>query len=292
MTIIKASSLKPEKSILEKKLLADNLEAGEPDTEVRVTVTHLQHVQQKKRCCFNFFLILLAMMVLAAGIVSGIYLYKHLSRKIHTGKIQFSVDQPHAEPEKSSQKDSGMMEPYVPNTDKPRNRHPFQSDFLDHRINWEPVKIEQDVEVDEKTYEKIHMPKFGIFRETLVLHDFTKNYSGIVDFDEKACYVMRLDRDKVTPPRNWLDLLRKFQSGYYMPKASVLKREYRVVGGPITDVSQYGLYIENECKNFNTYWLEKKVGDGLIEKRSAEQFKRYASFNGMETLLEYAVYQD
>jgi hypothetical protein len=37
-----------------------------------------------------------------------------------------------------------------------------------------PVQVEQDVEVDEKHYERIHMPKFSNFRETLVLHDFTR----------------------------------------------------------------------------------------------------------------------
>jgi hypothetical protein len=41
---------------------------GEPEAEVHVTVTHLH--QKKKRCCFNLFLILLAMLVLAAGVIS------------------------------------------------------------------------------------------------------------------------------------------------------------------------------------------------------------------------------
>jgi hypothetical protein len=47
-----------------------------------------------------------------------------------------------------------------------------------------------------------------------------------------------------------------------MPKASVLKSKYRVSEGPITDISRFGIYIEKECKNYATFWLEKKVGDG------------------------------
>ena len=42
------------------------------------------------------------------------------------------------------------------------------------KMHMAPVKVEQDVEVDEKHYERIHMPKFSNFRETLVLHDFTR----------------------------------------------------------------------------------------------------------------------
>jgi hypothetical protein len=43
-------------------LYIDLQEEGEPEAEVHVTVTHLH--QKKKRCCFNLFLILLAMLEL------------------------------------------------------------------------------------------------------------------------------------------------------------------------------------------------------------------------------------
>lgn len=49
-----------------------------------------------------------------------------------------------------------------------------------------------------------------------------------------------------------------------MPKASVLKRKYRVAEGPLRDMSRFGVYIQSECANFRTYWLEKRVGDGKI----------------------------
>ena len=335
MTIIKGSTLKPDKSILEKKLLQETLEEGEPEAEVHVTVTHLH--QKKKRCCFNLFLILLAMLVLAAGVISGIYLYKHLSKRIHKGKTRFSYiegDKPYFQSEYAGKKDSGMMEPFQHDLSKnfkmhPKHMLPGQKDggkkqfhfedlskhFKMHRkqmtpgqkdgmmkpfhhedlskhfkMHMAPVQVEQDVEVDEKHYERIHMPKFNNFRETLVLHDFTRNYSGIVDFQERICYVMRLNRAKITPPKDWMDLIRKFASGYYMPKASVLKSKYRVSEGPITDISRFGIYIEKECKNYATFWLEKKVGDGLIEKRSAEDYKVYGSFNGRHTIIEYDIY--
>ena len=46
----------------------------------------------------------------------------------------------------------------------------------------------------------------------LVLINFfiLQNYSGIVDFQERICYVMRLNRAKITPPKDWMDLIRKF----------------------------------------------------------------------------------
>jgi hypothetical protein len=53
---------------------------------------------------------------------------------------------------------------------------PFHHEDLSKhfKMHMAPVKVEQDVEVDEKHYERIHMPKFSKFRETLVLHDFTR----------------------------------------------------------------------------------------------------------------------
>lgn len=289
MTIIKGSSHKQDKTILEKKLLQESLEeGGEPAHAPEVHVTHF-HVQQKRRCCFNIFLILLALLVLAAGIVSGVYLYKHLSKKHYKGSVTFEPIEPHYLPEQQK-----MMEPFHKDHVGKEKSHMKHVHMNFNRLKMKPTKpfrVQQDVEVEDNSYERIHMPKFGIFKETLVLHDFTRNYSGIVDFDEGVCYVMRLNRDKITPPRDWFDLIRKFATGYYMPKASVLKRKYRVAEGPLKDLSRFGIYIEKECSNYRTFWLEKKVGDGLIEKRSASSENCYGNFNGIDTVVEYCITQ-
>lgn len=298
MTIIKGSSQKSDKAILEKKLLAEALEEGAADPEPQIQVAQLHH--QRRRCCFNFFLILLALSVLAAGVVSGLYLYKHLSHKFHKGNVEFeidfegdsvSTDRPYFLPEKQMGDEKKMMEPFQKKDFEHFFNNIYKNEYPshpNHHRKHNPYKVKQEVEVEDNTYEKIHMPRFGIFKETLVLHDFTRNYSGIVDFDEGVCYVMNLNREKITPPRDWFDLIRKFATGYYMPKASVLKRQYRVAEGPLRDIARFGVYIQSECAKFSTYWLEKKVGDGLIEKRSANVVV-YGFFNGDNKFIEYDI---
>ena len=45
----------------------------------------------------------------------------------------------------------------------------------------------------------------------------------------------------------------------------------------------------NEIPTVPIYYLAKQ-GDGLIEKRSAEDYKVYGSFNGRHTIIEYDIY--
>ena len=117
--------------------------------------------------------------------------------QIHKGKTMFTYFDPHQQSEHAGKKDHGMMEPFQ-NTklSKPKSHlemhrkhmtpgqkdgmwEPFHHKDLSKHfkmppMHMTPVKVEQDVEVDEKHYERIHMPKFSNFRETLVLHDFTR----------------------------------------------------------------------------------------------------------------------
>lgn len=39
---------------------------------------------------------------------------------------------------------------------------------------------------------------------------YFQNYTAIVDYDKRSCYIMKLDRVKVTPPKDWIDLIQKF----------------------------------------------------------------------------------
>lgn len=39
---------------------------------------------------------------------------------------------------------------------------------------------------------------------------YLQNYTAIVDYDKRSCYIMKLDRVKVTPPKDWIDLIQKF----------------------------------------------------------------------------------
>lgn len=63
---------------------------------------------------------------------------------------------------------------------------------------------------------------------------------------------------------NWVNGL--FQTGYYMPRADVLRKQYRVTLPALTDISFLGRYIEKECLYFQTYTMEKMVGDHCMYK--------------------------
>lgn len=136
-----------------------------------------------------------------------------------------------------------------------------------HRPQMMHYDLSEDVQVIDDQVERIHMPSFKDFRDTMILHDFQKNYTAIVDYDKRSCYIMKLDRVKVTPPKDWIDLIQKFATGYYMPRADVLRKQYRVTLPALTDISFLGRYIEKECLYFQTYTMEKMVGDHFIAKR-------------------------
>lgn len=46
-----------------------------------------------------------------------------------------------------------------------------------------------------------------------------------------------------------------------MPRADVLRKQYRVTLPALPDISFLGRYIEKECLYFQTYTMEKMVGD-------------------------------
>jgi len=94
-------------------------------------------------------------------------------------KSHFKMHREHMTP---GQKD-GMMEPF--------HHEDLFKHFKMHPMHMTPVKVEQDVEVDEKHYERIHMPKFSNFRETLILHDFTR----VSVFDDHLYFLLPVPDD-------------------------------------------------------------------------------------------------
>lgn len=51
-----------------------------------------------------------------------------------------------------------------------------------------------------------------------------------------------------------------------MPRADVLRKQYRVTLPALPDISFLGRYIEKECLYFQTYTMEKMVGDHCMYK--------------------------
>ncbi|XP_011414788.3 integral membrane protein 2A isoform X2 [Magallana gigas] len=282
MTIYKVNNQEKneKKDILEQKLLAAVVADSEvPDTHVEVDVA--PPPRRHSRAWLNLFLILVAILVLAAGITGGVLLYKRLSHKIIRGQCGFRADlqydyqstmmdndirpdapkDPYFLPNQQVDQQWSMDKTEEPVLNKPHKHHRH------HRPQMMHYDLSEDVQVIDDKVERIHMPSFKDFRDTMILHDFQKNYTAIVDYDKRSCYIMKLDRVKVTPPKDWIDLIQKFATGYYMPRADVLRKQYRVTLPALTDISFLGRYIEKECLYFQTYTMEKMVGDHFIAKR-------------------------
>lgn len=286
MTIYKVNNQEKneKKDILEQKLLAAVVADSEvPDTHVEVDVA--PPPRRHSRAWLNLFLILVAILVLAAGITGGVLLYKRLSHKRQEGIIRgqcgFRADLQYDYQTTMMDNDirpDAPKDPYFlsnqqvdqqwskdkteePVLNKPHKHHRH------HRPQMMHYDLSEDVQVIDDQVERIHMPSFKDFRDTMILHDFQKNYTAIVDYDKRSCYIMKLDRVKVTPPKDWIDLIQKFATGYYMPRADVLRKQYRVTLPALKDISFLGRYIEKECLYFQTYTMEKMVGDHFIAKR-------------------------
>jgi len=123
------------------------------------------------------------------------------------------------------------------------------------RIGW----YDEKVEVDQAggAYEKLDVPPILDFRRSTVVHDFERNLTTIVDRDHARCFILPLNRSAVTQPKNFIDLLEKFKSGYYIPNAELVRDQYRVRQPAVDDISSFGPYIEAECQYFDSYLLTR-----------------------------------
>jgi integral membrane protein 2B len=233
--------------------------SGLPPTYVTMNLP-----RRRKNNCANICVLLTALVVLATGILGGIYLYKHLAHRTFQGwcGVRYYeyqddyVDSPEARGHKGS-------------------RHHRQKSY---------GQFEEQVEIDkvDGKFEKLTVPEFDDCKKATVLHDFEKNLTSIVDKDHFRCFVMPLNRTLVKPPKDFWDMLSKLSSGYYMPDVEVVRERYRVLHPPIHNLSPFGYYIWKECHRFDTYRLEK-VGPHepvAMVKRDTDQKEKLTFYVG------------
>jgi hypothetical protein len=130
----------------------------------------------------------------------------------------------------------------------------------------------ETVEIDQ-SFERLEVPPLMDFRRSTIMHDFDKNLTAIVDLASKRCYILPLNPEGVKPPKNLMDLLNKFQSGYYLPNAKIVRESYKVVIPPMTDKESLGYYIWHDCQSYETYRLVKNEDNPIVKSRK----KRSAS---------------
>ncbi|XP_076454036.1 integral membrane protein 2A-like [Babylonia areolata] len=230
----------------------DDPEEATSPKSVRVT-----YVPRRHRTWVNLCLILTALLVLGTGIIAAIFLYRHLSSKVVRGRCGVTYYDGFFHQQQS--------EPQIAPDTPPMDYANEPSGALT-----EMDFFEEDIEVSaEDLYEHLTVPKFDEVEETVVWHDFDRNLTAIVDPLHRTCYIMPLNRTRISPPRDLIDLIVKLKTRYYMPKASVVREQYRVVLPAMSDLTVLGSIIMRECYHHHTYRLERYVSG--VFKRSVDE---------------------
>uniref|UniRef100_A0A6B2EIH2 Integral membrane protein 2 n=1 Tax=Phlebotomus kandelakii TaxID=1109342 RepID=A0A6B2EIH2_9DIPT len=243
----------------------------------------------------------IALIIMSLGILGGNFLARHLARS-HVDRMRFHgfCGVPY---------DSGLVDNrtmmlfnskfrYEDNEDLPllsramaffgSNNQPMHERIDDFRYDIEEEEkmaqkfLKEELELDlsdEESYARIDVPDFKNGRPGRFLHDFKYNQSGIIDAENRRCFVMPLDREIVLPPRSMRDLVVRIWNGYYDIDTNVIRKEMRVVIPEIEDVSTVAPTIYNECKNMKIFRLEKI--DHSLEKRSVDgPREKFVEFTG------------
>lgn len=236
----KGSEVPSPEVVTDYTLLVENEKNETAEPKHAVVVTTVAGPFRKRHPAMNLCVILLGLVLMMALVVGCISLYKHLVsvHELYQGRCGVRYH--------SYQNTDGSVDALVSGSGE----------------------FEQQVEIDDD-FEKIVVPAIGDTRKATILHDFNMNMTAIIDKEQGHCFVMNLDRTRVLPPRDFLDLLNKLRSGYYIPDAEVVQENYRAITPPIQDLMPFGIYIKEECGKLDTYRLVK-MGDPIaMSKRSA-----------------------
>lgn len=272
MTIIKVSK---DGKIIKKKEGELTVPLTPPTADVESHVVPVDYVMSSRsKRIVNIFLLLIALLVLSAGIIGGIYLYRYMAHRHKVSRV--AVDFWCGTDDLYD--DNDMLEEMptpLPQNDEPRGK-PVEGSY--HRL-----EEEIDIQMEEEL-ERIEVPNFDECRKSVIIHNFQKNLTVIVDNDDAECFIMPLDRVHMNPPTTLADLIRKHASGYYIPKVEVVRHQYRVVEPPIQDMTFAGRAIEIECLGYKSYMLVKK------EDKDRGHSKTYG-YTNMEVVVKERIYK-
>lgn len=264
MTIITQplTEKKLAKSPQAKPLVQHESEGNECDVEGSPVIVTMRarRVSTTTTLCVFF----TAFLVLAMGIVGGVYLYRQFTHyKVRRFRGWCGV------PYVSDSK----MPPVMSGSDflrQMRNSASLEgaSTIMDSvKDNFFQEQFDLDMEFEQ--YEEIEVPDFSHGRRGRFIHDFAANKTGIVDVEGRRCFVMPLNRSLVLPPHSLFDLIVKMRAGYYDVNTEIVRERMRVVTPPILDFRDVGYYIARECSSLPTYRLERMTMP--VFKRSLDQ---------------------
>lgn len=125
------------------------------------------------------------------------------------------------------------------------------------------LELEYELDLEHESFELIQMPELS---SGMYVHDFMLNKTAIID--NKRCFVMRLDRSEISPPRSFLDIITKMKDGYELDLEEI-QHDMMIVLPELTQDelrNEYGVIIGRVCNDKTTYKLEPMaVPENMIE---------------------------
>ncbi|XP_052420709.1 integral membrane protein 2Bb isoform X2 [Carassius gibelio] len=150
--------------------------------------------------------------------------------------------------------------------------------------------IEENVsfyEDDEVELIKVPVPEFADGDPAGILHDFTMKLTAYLDMNLDRCYIITLNTSIVMPPRDFQEFLINIKAGMYLPQ-TYLVREEMMITERMDSTSDLGYYINNLCKDKDTYRLQRRETILGMQKREALNCHKIRHFENkfvVETLI-------
>ncbi|RUS81820.1 hypothetical protein EGW08_010412 [Elysia chlorotica] len=180
----------------------------------------------------HMLLALIILGVLALGAIGSIVLYRHLNKKVYTGRCGNEFYDPvFHEGLDTSQAQARTSRSQVLN------------DYVDEDITVCP----------EEKYEEIHTPAFDEVRETFIVHDFVSNYTAIIDHEARRCLVRTIRQDIVGPNAFVLQIEEKTPFGLRV-STTVVRQDAIIKTWNYP--RPYGKRIAEACFRYDFFTLE------------------------------------
>lgn len=130
-----------------------------------------------------------------------------------------------------------------------------------------------------------HIPDIRNGHAARFILDFNTNLTAIMDLENSECYLMELNRTAMQVPDDLMTFLYLMQKQEFPMSPEVIERNYLVDPFVVTDFSNVGPYITNQCAGMPTFWLVEKSskhGQHLLFKRrirrNAKEHKQQVTF--------------
>uniref|UniRef100_A0A9J7ZRI8 Integral membrane protein 2 n=1 Tax=Cyprinus carpio carpio TaxID=630221 RepID=A0A9J7ZRI8_CYPCA len=159
------------------------------------------------------------------------------------------------------------------------------------------IKEYQDIVCDMEYFEedfdeeveliKVPLPEFKNSDPAGILHDFSMKLTAYLDLNLDKCYIITLNTSIVMPPRDFQEFLVNIKAGMYLPQ-TYLMREEMIVTERLDSTSDLGYYINDLCKDKDTYRLQRRDIILGMQKREALNCHKIRHFENkfvVETLI-------